>query len=173
MRLNDDCCLTLPLKTKLMKILFLCIGKTQYSFLQQGELEYINRLKHYIKIDYVTIADIKNTKSLSIEEVKKREGELFLTKIATNDFVILLDEGGKMYSSLNFAYFIKKNMILSKRIVFVVGGSYGFSPAVYLRANHMISLSPMTFSHQMIRMFFFEQLYRATTILENHPYHHK
>jgi len=156
-----------------MKITFLCIGKTNYRFLQEGENEYIKRLRNYIKIEYIEISDIKNTKSLSIDEIKKREGLLFLSKINSNDILILLDEGGKMYSSLDFANFIKKNSMLSKRIVFLVGGSYGFSDTIYLRANHLLSLSAMTFSHQMIRMIFFEQLYRACTILENHPYHHK
>lgn len=134
---------------------------------------YEKRLSAYISFKQEVIADLKNTKNLSFNEQKEREGELFLKNIQKTDFVVLLDERGKQFSSEEFADFLQKRLNAStKQLVFIVGGAYGFSQAMYARADAQISLSKMTFSHQMIRLFFTEQLYRAFTILRNEPYHH-
>lgn len=157
-----------------MKITFLCIGKTGKRFLEEGEEEYLNRLKHYIKIDRIELADLKNVRKLTKEQIKKEEGQLFLNKIPQGDELILLDERGKQFSSVEFSDFLNKKAINGLRgITFLVGGAYGFSNEIYERANGKISLSKMTFSHQMIRMIFFEQLYRAYTIIKGEPYHHE
>lgn len=157
-----------------MKITFLCIGKTGKKFLEEGEQEYLNRLKHYVKIERIELPDLKNAKKLTKEQVKKEEGNLFLSKIPQGDQLVLLDERGKQYSSIEFSSFLeRKNVSGLKGITFLVGGAYGFSEEVYARSNSKISLSAMTFSHQMIRMIFFEQLYRAYTILKGEPYHHE
>jgi 23S rRNA (pseudouridine1915-N3)-methyltransferase len=157
-----------------MKITLLVVGKTNHSSLIQLQDEYQNRLKHYIGFDMLTIPELKNTKSLSETEQKEKEGELILKQLETSDELILLDEKGKQYTSLEFSTLISKKMLSSqKRIVFVVGGPYGFSSKIYNRANGLISLSKMTFSHQMIRVIFLEQLYRAFTILKGEPYHHE
>lgn len=157
-----------------MKITFLCIGKTGKKFLEEGEEEYINRLKHYIKLDRIELPDLKNAKKLTKEQIKKEEGLLFLDKIPKGDELVLLDERGKHYSSVEFSAFLeRKNISGLKGVTFLVGGAYGFSDEVYAKANGKISLSAMTFSHQMIRMIFFEQLYRAFTILKGEPYHHE
>jgi len=155
-----------------MKIIFLCIGKTSLSFLKEGENDYFNRLKHYVKIERIELEDIKNAKTSSVEELKKKEGDLFLRKIDPADELILLDERGKSYSSIEFAHFIQHREQTNRKLIFLVGGAYGVSPQLYARANATISLSKMTFSHQMIRMIFLEQLYRAYTILANQAYHH-
>ncbi|MCE9538314.1 MAG: 23S rRNA (pseudouridine(1915)-N(3))-methyltransferase RlmH [Bacteroidetes bacterium] len=134
---------------------------------------YEQRLKHYISFETIVIPDLKNTKALSIEQQKQKEGELIFKNIQSSDRLILLDENGKEYSSVNFSDFIQQQMNSGiKNIVFVVGGPYGFSEEIYKRAHGKISLSKMTFSHQMVRLFFVEQLYRAMTILKNEPYHH-
>jgi 23S rRNA (pseudouridine1915-N3)-methyltransferase len=157
-----------------MKITFLCIGKTGKKFLEEGEAEYLNRLKHYVKIERIELPDLKNSRKLTKEQVKKEEGAIFLTKIPQGDELILLDERGKLFSSVEFADFLNKKAINGlKGVTFLVGGAYGFSDAIYERANGKISLSKMTFSHQMIRMIFFEQLYRAYTIIKGEPYHHE
>lgn len=157
-----------------MKITFLCIGKTSKKFLELGEEEYLSRLKHYTKIDRIEIPDIKNAKKLTKDQIKKEEGALFLSKIPAGDELILLDEKGMKFTSIAFSNYIdKKNISGIKGITFLVGGAYGFSDEVYERANGKISLSEMTFSHQMIRMIFFEQLYRAFTIIKGEPYHHE
>ena len=157
-----------------MKIKLVCIGKTGKDFLVAGEKEYLDRLKHYVQVERVEIPDIKNAKTLTFQQVKELEGKEILSKVSSSDRVFLLDERGKNYSSVAFSQFIQNQFnIGGKSIVFVIGGAYGFSDEVYSRANGKISLSEMTFSHQMIRMIFFEQVYRAMTILNNEPYHHE
>ena len=157
-----------------MKIVLLVIGKTTQSYVQEGFNDFSNRLKHYIPFEFEVIPDIKNTKSLSFEQQKEKEGELILRFIQPGDYVVLLDEHGKEFSSLKFAeYLERKTHVVSKRLVFVIGGPYGFSDKVYDTANEKIALSKMTFSHQLIRLVFIEQLYRAMTILNNEPYHHE
>ena len=144
-----------------MKIVFLVIGKTDESYLDTGILKYIKRLEHYVPFEMKIIPDIKNRKTLTEEQQKKAEGELILSNINVGDDLVLLDENGKTFSSVAFSQWIEKQMnIGSKRMVFVVGGPYGFSKEVYAKAKFKISLSEMTFSHQMIRLIFVEQLYR-------------
>lgn len=156
-----------------MKIVFLVIGKTDESYLDTGILKYIKRLEHYVPFEMKIIPDIKNRKTLTEEQQKKAEGELILSNINIGDDLVLLDENGKTFSSVAFSQWIEKQMnIGSKRMVFVVGGPYGFSKEVYAKAKFKISLSEMTFSHQMIRLIFVEQLYRAFTIIKGEPYHH-
>lgn len=157
-----------------MQVTLLCIGKTGKKFLEEGEQEYLKRLRHYISFQLQIIPDIKQAKSLSQSQIKQREGELILEKVGATDTLILLDEKGKEYSSLDFSNYLQDQFNRGgKHIYFVVGGPYGFSDDVYQRANGKISLSRMTFSHQMIRLFFIEQVYRAMTILRNEPYHHQ
>ena len=157
-----------------MKIVLLLVGKTAQDFVQKGVDEFCGRLKHYIPFELEIIPDLKNTKNLSFEQVKEKEGELILKSLQSGDCLVLLDERGKEFSSLKFAEYIeKKTHIVSKRLVFVIGGPYGFSQKVYDAAQEKISLSKMTFSHQLIRLIFAEQLYRAMTILNNEPYHHE
>jgi 23S rRNA (pseudouridine1915-N3)-methyltransferase len=157
-----------------MKITFLTVGKTTNSNLIKLQDEYQNRLKYYIPFETVVIPELKNTKNLSINEQKEKEADLLLKNLEVTDEVILLDEKGKQFTSVGFSEFISKKMLAShKRMIFVVGGPYGFSERVYQRANGKISLSAMTFSHQMIRLIFTEQLYRAMTILKGEPYHHE
>ncbi len=156
-----------------MKIVFLVIGKTDESYLDAGILKYIKRLEHYVPFEMKIIPDIKNRKTLTEEQQKKAEGELILSNINIGDDLVLLDENGKTFSSVAFSQWIEKQMnIGSKRMIFVVGGPYGFSKEVYAKAKFKISLSEMTFSHQMIRLIFVEQLYRAFTIIKGEPYHH-
>lgn len=156
-----------------MKIVFLVIGKTDESYLDTGILKYIKRLEHYVPFEMKIIPDIKNRKTITEEQQKKAEGELILSNINVGDDLVLLDENGKTFSSVAFSQWIEKQMnIGSKRMVFVVGGPYGFSKEVYAKAKFKISLSEMTFSHQMIRLIFVEQLYRAFTIIKGEPYHH-
>lgn len=157
-----------------MQIKLLAVGKTDHSAIQSLIEEYIKRVNFYIKFDFEIIPDLKNTKSISEAIQKEKEGELILKKISNSDELILLDENGKQYSSLDFSDFIQKKMNSGlKQLIFVIGGPYGFSDAVYQRANSKLSLSKMTFSHQMVRVFSIEQLYRAFTILRNEPYHHQ
>ncbi|MEI8085860.1 MAG: 23S rRNA (pseudouridine(1915)-N(3))-methyltransferase RlmH [Paludibacter sp.] len=157
-----------------MKIILLTVGKSTNLQLIKLQEEYQNRLKFYIPFEMLVIPELKNTKNLSIAEQTEKEGELILKQFETNDEVVLLDEKGKQYTSMGFSEFISKKMLAShKRLLFVVGGPYGFSEKVYIRANGKISLSAMTFSHQMIRLIFVEQLYRAMTILKGEPYHHE
>lgn len=156
-----------------MKVLFLVIGKTDESYLEEGLKKYLNRLKHYIGVEMKVIPDLKNRKALTEEAQKDAEGELILSTLQAGDVLILLDENGKQFSSRAFAAFLEKQMVQSaKRLVFVVGGPFGFSTSVYARADKKISLSPMTFSHQLVRLLFAEQLYRAFTIIRGEPYHH-
>ncbi len=156
-----------------MNVLVLCTGKTGKSFLEDGEQEYIKRLKHYVSLSYVQLPDIKG-KNLSEEQIKQKEGEQVLQRIQNNDLVILLDEKGKQFTSEEFASEWQNWMNRGlKQVVIIIGGPYGFSTELYQRANQLISFSKMTFSHQMIRLFLFEQTYRAMTILRNEPYHHR
>lgn len=157
-----------------MKIQLLVVGKTDASYLQEAIALYISRLTHYIPFEMEVIPDLKNTKNLSQVQQKEREGLLLLKSIQPGDHVVLLDEGGKQYSSMEFSTYIEKSMhIVPKRLVFVIGGPYGFSDSVYKAASSKFSLSRMTFSHQMVRLIFVEQLYRAMTILNGEPYHHQ
>lgn len=156
-----------------MKIKVICIGKTGKDFLVEGEKEYLNRLKHYVPVEKVELPDLKNARKLSQDQVKTEEGKALMRMIDVSDQVILLDEQGKLYSSEQFAKFLQKRFNQGgKSLVFVIGGAYGFSEELYQRAQGKLSLSSMTFSHQMIRMIFFEQLYRAMTIQRGEPYHH-
>lgn len=157
-----------------MKITLLVVGKTDDSRIAELVNVYTARLQHYINFDLEIIADLKKTKNLSTDQQKNMEGQLILEKLHTSDFVTLLDEKGKTYTSLQFAQLINKRSISGmKRLVYVIGGPYGFSSEVYDRSNSKLSLSSMTFSHQMVRLFAVEQLYRAFTILKNEPYHHE
>ena len=157
-----------------MKITLLTVGKTDKDWVKQGLDIYVSRLKHYIPFSVVEIPELKNVSSMTKDQIKTREGELILKNIKPTDDVILLDEHGKEYSSVEFASLLQKKISYEgKDIVFVIGGAYGFSEAVYKRANSKISLSRMTFSHQMVRAIFAEQIYRAFTIMKGEPYHHE
>ena len=157
-----------------MTIKLLAVGKTDSKSLQELIAEYKNRLKHYIKFEIEIIPDIKNAKNLSEMQQKEKEGELILKKIQPTSVLVLLDENGKQFSSIDFATYLQKKMNSGiKQLVFVIGGPYGFSEAVYKKAQAKISLSKMTFSHQMVRLFIVEQIYRGFTILKNEPYHHR
>jgi len=157
-----------------MKITFITVGKTEDAWLKDGIDKYVKRLKHYAKLTIIEIDELKNTKALTQEQQKAKEAELILKKLSPNDHIILLDEKGAELTSAQFAAYIDKKAISSvSNLVFIVGGPYGFDPAVYQRANDKLSLSRMTFSHQMVRLFFAEQLYRAFTIIKGEPYHHE
>ena len=156
-----------------MKLTLLVIGKTDTKYLQEGIEEYSKRLKHYINFEIVVIPDIKKGKKNTIEFQKQKEGELILNKKRPGTEIHLFDEGGKAYKSREFATFIEKKMLNGlKELVLVIGGPYGFSQEVYSNTNSKISLSKMTFSHQMVRLLCVEQIYRAFTILKGEPYHH-
>jgi 23S rRNA (pseudouridine1915-N3)-methyltransferase len=156
-----------------MKISLLCISKTTEAYLQEGIRIYENRLQHYCKYQRLEIPDLKNSKNLSFEQQKQKEAELILAKISPSDFVVLLDENGKELDSVQFSKELNKWMNQSTaHVVFIIGGPYGFHASVYERANLKLSLSKLTFSHQMVRLFFTEQLYRAFSILRSEPYHH-
>jgi 23S rRNA (pseudouridine1915-N3)-methyltransferase len=156
-----------------VKVKFICIGKTGKPFLEEGESEYLKRLKHYLPVEKLEIPDLKNAKNLTVEQIREQEGREIISKMQPGDQLILLDENGTQFTSLEFAQFFQQKFNAGgKTIVFVVGGAYGFSAEVYSLATGKISLSKMTFSHQMVRMIFFEQLYRAMTILKGEPYHH-
>jgi 23S rRNA (pseudouridine1915-N3)-methyltransferase len=157
-----------------MTIKLIAIGKTDEKNLQSLIEEYQKRLSFYIKFEMELIPDIKNVKNLSEIQQKEKEGELILSKLSPTDYLILLDENGKAFTSLEFANELQKKMNAGiKTLVYVIGGPYGFSEAVYQKAQQKISLSKMTFSHQMVRLFFIEQVYRGFTILKNEPYHHQ
>jgi len=157
-----------------VKISLLAIGKTDEPYLQKGLEIFLKRIPHYIQFEMKIIPDIKNSKNLSEDQQKEKEGELILQQILPSDELFLLDERGIESSSAEFARFLEKKMLSGiKRMVFVIGGPYGFSENVYSRATGKISLSKMTFSHQMVRLIFVEQLYRAFTILKGEPYHHQ
>lgn len=157
-----------------MKITLLTVGKTDKDWVRQGMDIYMSRLKHYIPFNIVEIPELKNVSALTKDQIKTREGELILKSLRPTDDVILMDERGKQYSSVEFAKILQdKISYIGKDIVFVIGGAYGFSQAVYERADSKISLSRMTFSHQMVRAIFVEQIYRAFTIMRGEPYHHE
>lgn len=157
-----------------MNIKVISIGKTNKSYLVEGENEYLKRLRKYLTVEKIEIPDIKGAKKMSEPEIKLKEGQLLLSKIQSTDFVVLLDDKGKMHSSVDFSKWMQNKMNMStKTLVFLIGGAYGFSDEVYGRGQEKLSISKMTFSHQMIRMLFFEQIYRAFSILNNEPYHHE
>jgi len=157
-----------------MKIKLLTIGKTDNAALAQLIKTYEARLKHYIQFSIEIIPDIKNTKNFSEEIQKEKEGDLILSKISSTDWMVLLDENGTSFDSMEFSKFLQKQMNSGiKQLVFVIGGPYGFSEKIYKKSQGKISLSKMTFSHQMVRLFAIEQFYRGFTILKNEPYHHQ
>ena len=156
-----------------MKTLLILVGKTTDRHFQAGIADYVERISHYMPFDLVTIPELKNTKSLTEEQQKVAEGELIMRQFQTGDTVVLLDEHGRELRSVEFARWLEQKRNTARRLVFVTGGPYGFSEAVYARANEQLSLSKMTFSHQMVRLVFTEQVYRACTIIRGEPYHHE
>lgn len=157
----------------MMKVEFWVVGKTQFSYLKEGMEIYEKRLRKYVPFQMVILPDIKNAKNLTPDQLKEKEGKSILDKVEKNDLLILLDEKGKTFTSEKFAEWLNQKFQHSaKKIIFLVGGAYGFSNPVYGRAQQKIALSAMTFSHQMVRLFFIEQFYRGMTILNNEPYHH-
>ena len=157
-----------------MKIVLVCLGATNNHYLQEGISNYIKRLKHYINFEIKEIIVSKNKKSSNKNIIMNMESDLILSYLSQNDYVILLDEKGKMYNSKSFSKKIENFLLRSqKRLIFIVGGAFGFNDKLKTRANEMLSLSNMTFSHQIIRLFFLEQLYRSFTIINNHPYHNE
>lgn len=156
-----------------MKVCLLVIGKTDAAYVREGIAEYEKRLKRYVPYEMKVLADVKNAKSMSETLQKEKEGVMLLEQLLPTDWVVLLDEKGKEYTSVGFSEFLAQKMLGgTKKLVFVIGGPYGFSEAIYRRANEKVSLSKMTFSHQMVRMIFTEQVYRAMTIMKGEPYHH-
>ena len=156
-----------------MKITLLVVGKTTDTHIDSLIQEYLKRLTHYVPFALQVIPEIRNTKALTLEQQKQAEGELILRSISPSPKMILLDEHGQELRSIEYAEYLQRAMLSGQDVVFVVGGPYGFSDAVYQRSNGKISLSKMTFSHQMVRLFFVEQMYRAMTILRGEPYHHE
>ncbi len=156
-----------------MKTVLIQVGKTTNKHFIVGINDYVERINHYMPFDVLTIPELKNTKNLSEEQQKQSEGELIIKQLQPSDVVVLLDEHGKEYRSIDFARWLEQKQITARRLVFVIGGPYGFSKDVYARANEQVSLSKMTFSHQMIRLTFTEQIYRACTIIKGEPYHHE
>ena len=157
-----------------MNVKLITIGKTSVSFLIEGEAEYQKRLKHYMRFERIDLNDLKTSQKTSQKEIRKKEGDLLLSKLTPNDLVVLLDEKGTQMNSIQLAkWFEKKTVSGARNVVFVIGGAFGFDNAVYDRANEKISLSNLTFSHQMVRLFFLEQLYRISSILKGEKYHHQ
>ena len=156
-----------------MKATLILVGKTNEEVFVRTIADYMGRIGHYLPFNIITLPELKNTKKLSEAQQKDREGEMILKEIQTSDTVVLLDEHGKEFRSVDYAAWLQKKQNTAKRLVFVIGGPYGFSNAVYDRANEKISLSKMTFSHQMVRLIFVEQLYRACSIIKGEPYHHE
>ena len=157
-----------------MKITLLTVGKTDKKWVKEGIDIYVSRLRHYIPFNIVEIPELKNVSAFSKEQIKSKEGDLILKNIRPTDDLILLDEHGREYTSVEWAGFLENRISrIGKDIVFVIGGAYGFSPEVYSRADGKVSLSKMTFSHQMVRAIFTEQIYRAFTIMRGEPYHHE
>ncbi|MBB4077941.1 23S rRNA (pseudouridine1915-N3)-methyltransferase [Lewinella aquimaris] len=155
-----------------MKVVVMYIGKTNEAYLRSGEAIYQKRLSHYLPISFEEIADVRKAGKLSADQLLVKEAELIESRIAPEDRLVLLDEAGELLSSVEFATYMEKELQRpARRLVFLVGGAYGFAPSVYQRADAKLSLSKMTFSHQMVRLFFTEQLYRAMTILRNEKYH--
>ena len=156
-----------------MKIKLIAIGKTDEAFLTEGIEKYLKRLKHYHPVEFIIIPDIKGGGKFTADKLKEAEGKLILQKIQDGDHLILLDENGKSFTSQEFANFMQKKLnAVTTNLVFVIGGAFGFSPESYERSNEKIALSKMTFSHQMVRLFFVEQIYRGFTILRGEKYHH-
>ena len=157
-----------------MKITLAVVGKTEVGFVRQGIEEYVKRLQHYVTFNIQYVGDVKSTRNLSEAQQKTAEGKVLLSTFESSDYVVLLDEHGTERTSVDFSAWLQRRMASGcKRLVFVIGGPYGFSPDVYARANSLLSLSRMTLSHEMIRLLFVEQLYRAFSILNNEPYHHE
>ena len=156
-----------------MKATLILVGKTTEEVFVRAIADYAGRSAHYLPFNIVTIPELKNTKKLSEAQQKAREGELILREIQPSDTVVLLDEHGKEFRSVDYAAWLQKKQNTARRLVFVIGGAYGFSEAVYSRSDEKISLSKMTFSHQMVRLIFVEQLYRACSIIRGEPYHHE
>ena len=158
---------------RFVKTLLILVGKTVNKHFVAGINDYVERIGHYMPFELVTIPELKNTKALTEELQKEREGELILKLLQPADTVVLLDEHGVEMRSMEFATWLQKKQLSARRLVFIIGGPYGFSPALYQRANEKVSLSRMTFSHQMVRLIFTEQIYRACTIIKGEPYHHE
>ena len=156
-----------------MKTTLLLVGKTTGKIYTEGIDDYVGRINHYMPFNVKVIPEIKNNKNLTEKQQKEKEGELILKNIENKGFVVLLDEHGVEFRSIEFASWLENKMHTTQNLTFVIGGPYGFSDAVYKRANFKISLSRMTFSHQMVRLVFTEQIYRACTIIKNEPYHHE
>lgn len=156
-----------------MKTELILVGKTVNKHFVAGIKDYVERIGHYMPFSITVIPELKNTKSLSEEQQKEREGELILKMVQPSDTVVLMDEHGQEFRSVEFAQWLQKKQNTARRLLFIIGGPYGFSDAVYARANEKISLSRMTFSHQMVRLIFTEQIYRACTIIKGEPYHHE
>ncbi len=156
-----------------MKSVLLQVGKTVNKHFTAGISDYAERISHYMPFDIITIPELKNTKNLTEEQQKAAEGDLILRQLQPSDHVVLLDEHGLELRSVELARWLQQKQQSARRLVFVIGGPYGFSPAVYQRANEQLSLSRLTFSHQMIRLVFTEQIYRACTIIKGEPYHHE
>lgn len=157
-----------------MKVSLILVGKTVNKHFVELIDDYASRVKHYIGFDIIVIPELKNTKNLTSDQQKQQEGDLILRQVQPGDHVVLLDERSKEFRSVEFSKYMEQKMhTVSKRLVFIIGGPYGFSPEVYAKANEKISLSKMTFSHQMIRLIFVEQLYRAMSIMRGEPYHHE
>lgn len=156
-----------------MKTILILVGKTTDKHFQAGICDYSERIAHYMPFDIVTIPELRNTKSLSEDQQKTMEGELILKQLQPSDILVLLDEHGKEFRSIELAKWLEQKQQTARRLVFVIGGPYGFSEAIYKRANEQLSLSKLTFSHQMVRLVFTEQIYRACTIIKGEPYHHE
>ena len=156
-----------------MKTVLTVVGKTTNKHIVACINDYVERIGHYMPFTLNVIPELKNTKSLSEQQPKEREGELILGTLQAGDVVVLLDEHGRELRSVDFARWLERKQLSARRLVFVIGGPYGFSPAVNQRADEQLSLSKMTFSHQMVRLVFTEQLYRACTIIRDEPYHHE
>ena len=156
-----------------MKTELILVGKTVNKHFIAGINDYVERTNHYMPFNITIIPELKNTKALTEEQQKEREGDLILQKLQSSDTVVLLDEHGKELRSIELADWLQRKQNTTRRLVFIMGGPYGFSKAVYERANEKLSLSKMTFSHQMVRLIFCEQIYRACTIIRGEPYHHE
>lgn len=156
-----------------MKTLLIQVGKTVNKHFVAAINDYVERINHYMPFEVVTIPELKNTKNMTEEQQKQAEGDLILRQLQPSDTVVLLDEHGQQYRSIEYARWLEQKRNTARRLIFIIGGPYGFSPSVYARANEQVSLSRMTFSHQMIRLTFTEQVYRACTIIKGEPYHHE
>ena len=156
-----------------MKTILILVGKTTDKHFHAGINDYVGRIAHYMPFTVTVIPELKNTKALSQEQQKTAEGELIMKQLLPSDTVVLLDERGKEFRSIEMAKWMENKQRTARRLVFIIGGPYGFSPTVYQRADELLSLSKMTFSHQMVRLIFTEQLYRACTIIKGEPYHHE